>query len=91
MKAVREEIYDKAKKGDNFRFVQQRNERPNHYAVFFESGYAKSSIIRRRVQRPRQDINLDKVSQVPRGSATDNLMKKTGCFVFDTLLNGEPV
>ena len=43
----------------------------------------KGSIIRRRAQRPKRDIDLDKVSQVLRGSANDNLTGETGCFVFE--------
>ena len=33
----------------------------------FEEGNAKGSIIRRRAQRPRRDVDLDKFSQVLRG------------------------
>ena len=40
----------------------------------FEGGDAKGSIVGRRVQRPRRNIDLDKVSQVLRGSARDNLI-----------------
>ena len=40
----------------------------------FEEGDAKGSIIRRRAQRPRRDIDLDKFRQVLRGSASDDLI-----------------
>ena len=40
--------------------------------LFFEEGHVKGSIIRRRTQRTRRDINLEKVSQVLRGSANDD-------------------
>ena len=39
----------------------------------FEEGDAKGSITRRRVQRPRRDVDLNKFSQVLRGSASDDL------------------
>ena len=54
----------------------------------FEGGDAKGSIIGRRAQRPRRNIDLDKVSQVFRGSASDNLIAEKGCFVFDSLFHG---
>ena len=57
----------------------------------FEGGDAKSSIIGRRMQRPRRNIELDMVNQVLRGSASDNPIAETGCFVFDSLSYGEPV
>ena len=57
----------------------------------FEGGDAKSSIIGRRMQRPRRNIELDMVNQVLRGSASDNLIAERGCFVFDSLCYGEPV
>ena len=40
----------------------------------FEEGDAKDSIIQRRAQRPRRDIDLDKFTQVLSGSASDDLM-----------------
>ena len=40
----------------------------------FEEGNAKGSIIRRRAQRPRRDVDLDKFSQVLRGNASDDLV-----------------
>ena len=46
----------------------------------FEGGDAKCSITGRRAQRPRRNIDLDKVSQVLRDSASDNLIAETGCF-----------
>ena len=51
----------------------------------FEEGDAKSSIIRRRAQRPRRDEYLDKFSQVLRDSANDDLTAKMSCFVFNSL------
>ena len=57
----------------------------------FEDGDAKGSIIGRRMKRPGMDIDLDKGSKVLRGSASDNLIAETGCFVFDFLFYGEPV
>ena len=57
----------------------------------FKSGDAKSSIIRRRVQRPRRDVYLDKFSQVLRGSASDDLIAETSYFIFNSLFYGEAV
>ena len=57
----------------------------------FEGGDSKGFIIGRRTQRPRRNIDLDKVSQVLRGSVNNNLIAETGCFVFDPLFHGEPV
>ena len=57
----------------------------------FEGGDAKGSIIGRRAQSSRRSIDLDKVSQVFRGSASDNLIAEKGYFVFDSLFYGEPV
>ena len=42
----------------------------------FEEGDAKDSIVRRRAQKPRRDVDLDKFSQVLRGSASDDLMQR---------------
>ena len=64
---------------------------PDHHAVSSVAGDANSSITRRRAQRPRRDIDLDKVSQVLTGSASDNLIAETGYFIFDSLFYGEPV
>ena len=41
---------------------------------------ATGSIIGRRTQRPRRNIDFDKVSQVLRGSARDNLIAETGLW-----------
>ena len=57
----------------------------------FEEGDSKDSIIRRRAQRPRRDIDLDKFSQVLRGSASDDLITEARYFVFNSLFYGEPV
>ena len=45
---------------------------PTTMLFTFEGGDAQSSIIRRRTKRPRRDVDLDKFSQVLRGSATDD-------------------
>ena len=57
----------------------------------FEERGAKGSIIRRRAQRPRGDVDLDKFSQVLRSSATDDLIAEASYFVFNSLFCGEPV
>ena len=43
------------------------------------------------MQSLRREIDLDKFSQVLRGSASDDLMVVTRCFVFHSLFCGEPV
>ena len=48
-------------------------------------------MIRRRAQKPRRDIDLDKFSQVLRGSASDALKAEASYFVFNFLFYGEPV
>ena len=68
----------------------RKTEGPTTMLLSFEGGDAKGSIIGRRAQGPRRKINLDKVGQVLRGSASDNLISETGCFVFDSLFDGEP-
>ena len=57
----------------------------------FELGDAKDSIIRRRAQRPRRDVDVDKFSQVQRGSASDDSIAEASYFVFNSLFYGEPV
>ena len=57
----------------------------------FEEGNAKGSVIRRRAQRPRRDVDLDKFSQVLRGSASDDLVAEANYFVFNYLFYGKPV
>ena len=69
----------------------RKTEGPTTMLFSFESGDAQGSIIRRRAQIPRRNIDLYKVGQVLRGSASDNLIAETGCFVFDSLFHGEPV
>ena len=54
---------------------------PTTMLFSFEGGDAKGSIVGKRAHRPRRNIDLDKISQVLRGSASDNLIAKTGCFV----------
>ena len=56
-----------------------------------EEGDAKDSIVRRRAQRPRRDIDLDKFSQVLRDSASYDLITEARYFVFNSLFYGEPV
>ena len=69
----------------------RKTEGPTTMLFSFEGADAKSSIIGRRAQRPRRNIDLDKVSQVLRGSASNDMTAETRCFVFDTLFYGEPV
>ena len=69
----------------------RETEGPTTMLFSFDSWDAKSSIIGGRAQRPRRDIDLDKVSQVLTGSASDNLIAETGYFIFDSLFYGEPV
>ena len=57
----------------------------------FEEGNAKGSIIRRRAQRPRRDVDLDMFSQVLMGSANDDLVAEASYFVFNYLFDGKPV
>ena len=49
----------------------------------FEDGDVKSSFTRRRTHRPRRNIDLDKFSQVLRGSANDNLTAETSYCVLN--------
>ena len=51
----------------------------------FQEGDAKDSVVRRRAQRPRRDIDLGKCSQVLRGSASDDLIAEASCSVFNSL------
>ena len=57
----------------------------------FEGRGTKSSITRRRMQRPRRDTDLDKFSQILRGCASEDMTAKTRYFVFNFLFYGEPV
>ena len=57
--------------GKNSRFVEQKKKGTSTMLFSFEGRDAKGSIIGRRAQRPRKNIDLDKVSQVLRGSASD--------------------
>ena len=56
-----------------------------------EGGDTKRSIVRRRTQKPRRDINLDNFIQVLGGSANDDLIAETRYFVLNSLFYGEPV
>ena len=57
----------------------------------FEEGDVKGSIIQRRAQRPGRDVDLNKFSQVLKGSANDALIAEASYFVFNSLFYGEPV
>ena len=57
----------------------------------FESMDAKGSIIRRRAQRPRRDVDLDKLNQILMGSASHDLTAETRCFVCNYAFHGKPV
>ena len=69
----------------------RKTEGPTTMLFSFKGGDTKGSIIGRRAQRPRRNIDLDKVSQVLSESASGNLIAETGCFVFDSMFFGEPV
>ena len=58
---------------------------------YFEERDTKGFIIRRRAQRPRRDVDLDKFIQVLRGSASDDLIADASYFVFNSLFYGESV
>ena len=57
----------------------------------FEEGDAKDSIVQRRAQRPRRDVDLNTFSQALWGSATDDLIAETSYFAFNCVVYGEPV
>ena len=57
----------------------------------FEEGNAKASVIQRRAQRPRRDVDLDRFSRVLRGSASDDFVAEARYFVFNSLFYGKPV
>ena len=57
----------------------------------FQEEDVKGSIIRRRAQRPRRDIDLDKFSEVLRGSVSDDLIAEANYLVFNSPFCGEPV
>ena len=50
----------------------------------FEEGDVKDSIVRRRVQRPRRDIDLalDKFRHLLKGSASEDLIAETSYFGY---------
>ena len=72
-------------------YAQLRNKRHDHHAVFFRRWGCKISFIRRSAQRHRRDIDLNKFSQVLRGSASADLTAEARYFVFNSLFCGEPV
>ena len=53
----------------------------------FEEGDAKGDIIQTRAQRPRRDVDLNKLW----GSASDDLIAEASYFVFKSLFYWEPV
>ena len=55
---------------------------PTTKLLYFQGGEADISVNGRRAQRPSRDPDLDKVRQVLRGSASDNMIAETGCFVI---------
>ena len=57
----------------------------------FEEGDVKGSVIGRRAQRPRRDVDLDRFSQALRGSASNYLTAEASYFVLNSLFYGEPV
>ena len=57
----------------------------------FEEGEVTGPVIRRRAQRPRRDVDLDKFSQALRGSTSDYLTAEASYFVLNSLFYGEPV
>ena len=57
----------------------------------FEKGAVKGSVIRRRAQRPRRDVDLDRFSQVLRGSTSDDLTAEASYFVLNSQFYGQPV
>ena len=63
-----------------------------HFLFLFKVGMRKV-VIRTRTRRPRKDIDMNKFSQVLRGSASDSddLIAETRYFVFKSLFYGEPV
>ena len=63
----------------------------DHHVFYFEERDTKGSIIRRRAQRPRRDVDLNKFIQVLRGSASDDLIAEASYFVFNSLFYGESV
>ena len=52
--------------------------------------FAFEDVIQRRTPRPRRDVDLDRFSKAPRGSANTNLITGTGCLVLNSLYYGEP-
>ena len=53
--------------------------------------FSFEDVIQRRTPRPRRDVDLDRFSKAPRGSANTNVITGTGCFVLNFLCYGEPV
>ena len=60
----------------------RKTEGPTTMLFSLEGGDAKGSITGRGALRPRRNMNSDKVSQLLRGSARDNLIAETGCIWF---------
>ena len=55
----------------------------------FKEGDAKGSIIRRRAQKPRRDVDQDTFSQVLWCSASEDLIAETRYFVYLCMLECE--
>ena len=87
LQAERERGYDGERKRENSRFVQQKNRMPGHDD---EGGNAKILSLEE-LRRDLEWTQICTVSPVLRGSARDNLIAETGCFVFDSLSHGEPM
>ena len=72
-------------------FADSREAKSTTTMFYFEERDTKGFIIRRRAQRPRRDVDLDKFSEVLRGTACDHLMTEISYFVFNSLFYGESV
>ena len=70
-------------------YSRKKPEGPTTMLFSFEGGDTKGSFIERRAQRPRRNTDVDKVSHVLRGSASNNLKAETISFVFDSLFHGD--
>ena len=52
----------------------------------FKQGDAKDSVIRRRAQRPRRAVGVDKLSQIQSGSASEDLIADNTTDLYMPLL-----
>ena len=69
-------------KGREFQVCSEEKQGLSTMLFSPEGGDTEGSVIRRRAQRSRRDINTDQFSQVLRGSASDDLKAETNSFVF---------